>query len=161
VARLAVGRQSASGCECGRWTAARMWRRWTRSHAGEADGLRVPESAPADLWEQLAASRAHLPAVEASYWERDWRSANRGLGVHPEHHLWDAVHGYLDLVNATSAARPGSRTSHARSITASSAVAPTVPSSVSSAAWAFAASCRNVNRHRVRCLGGTRRSPAR
>jgi len=78
---------------------------------GEADGLRVPEPAPADLWEQLtaelAASRTHLRAVEASYWERDWRSANRGLGVHPEHHLWDAVHGYLDLLDATSAARPG------------------------------------------------------
>jgi hypothetical protein len=77
---------------------------------GEADGLRVPEPTPIDLREQLtaelAASRTHLRAVEAGYWERDWRSANRGLGVHPEHHLWDAVHGYLDLLDATGAARP-------------------------------------------------------
>jgi hypothetical protein len=77
---------------------------------GEADGLRVPEPAPADVWEQLAAelaaSRTHLRAVEAGHWERDWRSANRGLCVYPEHHLWDAVHGYLDLLDATGAARP-------------------------------------------------------
>ena len=66
---------------------------------GEADGLRLPEPSPADLREQLAAelaaSRTHLRAVEASYWERDWRSANRGLGIYPEDHLWNAVHGYL------------------------------------------------------------------
>lgn len=47
---------------------------------GDADGLRLPERSPADVWDQLAAelaaSRTHLRAVEASYWER-WRSANR------------------------------------------------------------------------------------
>ena len=39
-------------------------------------------------------------------WERIWRSANRGLGIYPERHLWNAVHGYLSLLDATSAARP-------------------------------------------------------
>jgi hypothetical protein len=77
---------------------------------GQADGLRLPATSQADPWEQLAAelaaSRTHLRAVQASYWLRDWRTANRGLGVHPEHHLWDAVHGYLDLLEATGAARP-------------------------------------------------------
>ena len=75
---------------------------------GEADGLRLPEPSPADLRGQLtaelAASRTHLRAVEAGYCEREWRSANRGLGIYPEHHLWDALHGYLDLLDATSAA---------------------------------------------------------
>lgn len=77
---------------------------------GDADGRRMPEPSPADLSEQLAAelaaSRIHLREVEASYWERDWRSTNSGLGVHPEHHLWDAVHGYLDLLAATGRERP-------------------------------------------------------
>jgi len=77
---------------------------------GDADGLRFPEPSQADLREQLAAelaaSRTHLRSVAANYWERDWRSANRGYGAHPEHHLWDAVHGYLDLLEATGAARP-------------------------------------------------------
>jgi hypothetical protein len=47
---------------------------------GDADGLRLPEPSPADVWEQLAAdlaaSRTHLRAVEASYWKR-WRCAYR------------------------------------------------------------------------------------
>jgi hypothetical protein len=77
---------------------------------GKADSLRLPEPSPADLREQLAAelaaSRTHLRTVEACYWELDWRSAHQGLGVHPEHHLWNAVHGYLDLLDATGTARP-------------------------------------------------------
>ena len=62
---------------------------------GGAYGPRLPEPSPADLREQLAASRTHLRTVEASYWERGWRSANPGLGIYPEYHLWNAVHGYL------------------------------------------------------------------
>lgn len=68
---------------------------------GEAEPLRVPAPPPGDLREQLAAelaaSLAHLRRVEDSYWEGEWRRDHRGLGSYPEHHLWDAVHGYLDL----------------------------------------------------------------
>jgi hypothetical protein len=72
---------------------------------GEAEDLRMPAPTAAQRHEQLtaelAASLAHLRRVEAGFWERDWRSAHRGSGVYPESHLWDAVHGYLDLLGAT------------------------------------------------------------
>ncbi|SCE83962.1 hypothetical protein GA0074695_1517 [Micromonospora viridifaciens] len=71
---------------------------------GEAEHLRMPAPTAAERQEQLtaelAASLAHLRRVEAGFWQRDWRSAHRGSGVYPEHHLWDAVHGYLDLLAA-------------------------------------------------------------
>ena len=71
---------------------------------GEAEDLRMPAPTDTELHEQLsvelAASLAHLRRVEAGYWERDWRSAHRGLGIYPENHLWEAVHGYLDLLGA-------------------------------------------------------------
>ena len=50
---------------------------------------------------ELEAALSHLRAVHASYWERDWRREHRGSGRYPEHHLWEAVHGYLDLHEAT------------------------------------------------------------
>ncbi|MFG2038911.1 hypothetical protein [Dactylosporangium sp. NPDC048998] len=72
---------------------------------GEAEDLRLPAPTDAELHEQLtaelAASLAHLRRVEGGFWDRDWRSAHRGLGIYPENHLWDAVHGYLDLLGAT------------------------------------------------------------
>lgn len=72
---------------------------------GEAEDLRMPAPTAAQRHEQLtaelAASLAHLRRVEAGFWERDWRSAHRGSGVYPESHLWDAVHGYLDLLGAS------------------------------------------------------------
>lgn len=65
---------------------------------------------PAGVQEQtaaLAAALSHLRAVRDSYWDRDWRRAHRGPGSYPEHELWDAVNGYLDLHDAaTPAARP-------------------------------------------------------
>jgi hypothetical protein len=71
---------------------------------GEAEDLRMPAPTAAQQHEQLtaelAASLAHLRRVEADFWERDWRSAHRGSGVYPERHLWDAVHGYLELLGA-------------------------------------------------------------
>jgi hypothetical protein len=71
---------------------------------GEAEPLRSPPPSAADeadqLATELAAGLAHLRRVEEAYWEQRWRSANRGLGIHPENHLWDAVHGYLDLLAA-------------------------------------------------------------
>jgi hypothetical protein len=69
---------------------------------GDADPLRLPEpthtGAHEQLTEELQASLAHLRRVEAGFWERDWRQDHRGSGVYPENHLWDAVHGYLDLL---------------------------------------------------------------
>jgi hypothetical protein len=47
------------------------------------------------------ASLAHLRRVEAGYWDRGWRNTHRGSGIYPENHLWDAVHGYLDLIEAS------------------------------------------------------------
>lgn len=49
---------------------------------------------------ELEASLAHLRFVRDAYWQRNWRRANRGLGLYPEDHLWNAVHGYLDLLAA-------------------------------------------------------------
>jgi hypothetical protein len=72
---------------------------------GEAETLRLPAPTQAEAREQLTAeleaSLAHLHRVEAGYWARDWRTAHRGSGVYPENHLWDAVHGYLDLLKAS------------------------------------------------------------
>jgi hypothetical protein len=72
---------------------------------GDAEPLRLPASSEAEFREQLreesAASLAHLQRVEVGYWERDWRNTHRGSGVYPENHLWDAIHGYLDLLNAS------------------------------------------------------------
>jgi hypothetical protein len=72
---------------------------------GDAEPLRLPASSEAEfreqLREELAASLAHLRRVEAGYWERDWRNTHRGFGVYPENHLWDAIHGYLDLLTAS------------------------------------------------------------
>ncbi len=59
---------------------------------------------PEAQWEQrareLAAAFGHLCAVHASYWDRDWHREHRGLGRYPEHHLWAAVQGYMDLYDA-------------------------------------------------------------
>ncbi|KUL29194.1 DUF7711 family protein [Actinoplanes awajinensis] len=73
---------------------------------GEAEELRPAAPGAAELREQLTAelatSLAHLRRVEGSYWEREWRRDNRGGGTYPENHLWDATHGYLDLLDAIS-----------------------------------------------------------
>jgi hypothetical protein len=72
---------------------------------GDAETLRLPAPTATEAREQLAtelaASLTHLRRVEAAYWEREWRTEHRGLGVYPENHLWDAVHGYLDLLAAS------------------------------------------------------------
>jgi hypothetical protein len=49
----------------------------------------------------------HLRAVRDAYWDRDWRYEHRGGGRYPEHHLWEAADGYLDLVDASAEARDG------------------------------------------------------
>jgi hypothetical protein len=43
------------------------------------------------------------------YWDQDWRRENsrenKGLGRSPENELWDAVAGYLDLLDASQTTR--------------------------------------------------------
>ena len=54
--------------------------------------------------DQLAGEReaalSRLRSIHASYWDYDWRRENRGGGRYPEHELWEAVQGYLDLLDA-------------------------------------------------------------
>jgi hypothetical protein len=73
---------------------------------GLAETLRPAEPTASDQHAQLiverAASLAHLRDTEDGYWQRDWRAAHRGAGSYPEQHLWNAVHGYLDLLAATT-----------------------------------------------------------
>jgi hypothetical protein len=71
---------------------------------GEAERLRMPAPTAEQQREQLSveldASLAHLRRVEAGFWEREWRSAHKGSGLYPENHLWNAVHGYSELLAA-------------------------------------------------------------
>lgn len=48
----------------------------------------------------LDVALARLREVHANYWERDWRRENRGNYRYPENVLWDAVEGYLNLLDA-------------------------------------------------------------
>jgi len=70
-----------------------------------ADLPRV-EASPEDLRSRTAteldAALAHLRAMTETYWDREWRRDNRGNGRYPENHLWEAVYGYLDLLDADS-----------------------------------------------------------
>lgn len=78
----------------------------------EAESLRLPEPPPEQAAEQLTAeleaSLAHLRSVQKSYWQPNWRKEHRGFGIYPENHLWDAVHGYLDLLAAIRSRTQGS-----------------------------------------------------
>jgi hypothetical protein len=68
------------------------------------DGLprRVPSSQAQreQLLEELAMALRRLRAVHASYWDSGWRREHRGSGRYPEHELWEAIQGYLDLYDA-------------------------------------------------------------
>ena len=66
-----------------------------------------PEAQREQLAGELGAALGHLRSVHASYWDYDWRRENRGGGRYPEHELWEAVQGYLDLLDATGPAKPG------------------------------------------------------
>jgi hypothetical protein len=62
--------------------------------------------------DELDAALRHLRQVHDSYWDHDWRRDHRGAGRYPEHELWDAVYGYLNLLDATTSmpghkAKPG------------------------------------------------------
>jgi hypothetical protein len=81
-----------------------------------AEPLRLPPPDPRqEPGEQLAfeleASLAYLHSVEDRFWDREWRSEHRRSGIYPESHLWDAVHGYLDLLDAVRARRDASGSS--------------------------------------------------
>ena len=51
--------------------------------------------------ERALAALAHLREVRDKYWEYGWRREHRGYGRYPENELWDAVEGYLDLLDAS------------------------------------------------------------
>lgn len=73
--------------------------------AGQAERLRLPAPGPAEEAEQLAveldASLAHLRRARDGWDDREWHRTHKGGGVYPSDHLWRAVHGYLDLLDAT------------------------------------------------------------
>jgi hypothetical protein len=50
---------------------------------------------------ELQAALDHLRGVRDSYWDYGWRRENRGGGRYPENKLWEAVQGYLDLLDAS------------------------------------------------------------
>jgi hypothetical protein len=70
---------------------------------GDLPRLAVPPDVGGEqLAAELEAALGHLRAVHAAYWDRDWRRDHRGLGRYPEDHLWEAVHGYLDVHDAAA-----------------------------------------------------------
>lgn len=73
-------------------------------------GLRRLTPDPVDerlqLRDDLDAALRHLRDVHGSYWDQQWRRDHRGLGRYPEHELWEAVEGYLDLLSASHPAAP-------------------------------------------------------
>lgn len=79
--------------------------------AAALERLREPAPKPAALDRQLAgelaSAAAHLTRVRDQFWSRGWRQAHHAAGVSAEDHLWDAVNGYLDLLEATGGG-PGS-----------------------------------------------------
>lgn len=62
----------------------------------------------------LARALGHLRAVHQTYWDRDWRKVHRGGGRYPEDHLFEAVDGYLDLLEATQLLADGEEGDHGR-----------------------------------------------
>ena len=50
---------------------------------------------------ELDTALARLREVRRNYWERDWRREHRGNYRYPENELWEAVDGYLDLLDAS------------------------------------------------------------
>lgn len=58
------------------------------------------ESLPRQRAAELRAALDSLRETCDRYWEPDWRRAHRGHGRYPENTLWDAVFGYLELLDA-------------------------------------------------------------
>ena len=58
--------------------------------------------------DELDAALRNLREVRDRYRDDDWRRDHRGGGRYPEHELWDAVYGYLDLLDASVSAKADS-----------------------------------------------------
>jgi hypothetical protein len=93
------------------WSAAAGWRSdvFDALAAARTDQLVFAEpSEDAQLVAQLRVerdvARRHLEATVARFHDREWRRDHKGDGVYPEHHLWSATAGYLDLDNALNEA---------------------------------------------------------
>jgi hypothetical protein len=54
------------------------------------------------LRDERDAALAHLREVRDKYWDQEWRRDHRGNGRYPEHELWEAVEGYLHILDASS-----------------------------------------------------------
>jgi hypothetical protein len=73
----------------------------------------LPRLTPSDVdrrlqrRDELDNSVHHLREVRDKYWDRDWRREHRGNGRYPENELWEAVHGYLHVLDAGSPASRG------------------------------------------------------
>lgn len=71
---------------------------------GTADSHRSAEPSGDERAEQyrveLDACRDHLRTVRDRFWEREWRRDHKGGGDYPEHHLWNAANGYLEMADA-------------------------------------------------------------
>jgi hypothetical protein len=58
------------------------------------------------LRENLDAALAHLREIRDKYWDHGWRREHRGYDRYPENELWDAIEGYLDLLDASLSGDP-------------------------------------------------------
>ncbi|WP_158895151.1 DUF7711 family protein [Amycolatopsis anabasis] len=61
-----------------------------------------PEQVRHRIATDLDRTLARLQTVHQRYWAHDWRREHRGDGRYPENHLWEATHGYLDLLDAAN-----------------------------------------------------------
>jgi hypothetical protein len=59
-----------------------------------------PEVEHEQVEAELDKALRRLRTIRDAYWDRDWRREHSGLGRYPEHALWEAVEGYLDLRDA-------------------------------------------------------------
>lgn len=66
--------------------------------------LAEPDSArlAGQISRELETSAKLLREVRDRYWDIDWQRSHHGGGRHPEDHLWQAVDGYLDLLDASA-----------------------------------------------------------
>lgn len=91
-----------------RWRARRAGTRGAGSRDLGSLNRLVPEPAGErlQLRDDLEAALAHLREVRDKYWDHAWRHKHRGYGRYPENELWEAVEGYLDLVDASQSGKP-------------------------------------------------------
>ena len=80
--------------------------RWKRGISARSTGWsRNRPMSGCQLRDDLDAALAHLREIRDKYWDHDWRREHRGYGRYPENELWDAVEGYLDLLDASRGQR--------------------------------------------------------